>query len=172
MLPLRRGRSPSNYISLAAYVCLCAPAVMLSGCASDRAPSYVQGPTPHQLAAMQARKVEMEDDGQPVQPPPARPVRAEEDDPSQPWSPNYGGNKAAQTAPPASPAQPALRSPNPYVPTQSDAWARPTPQPAGYNRAADAPMHVPSTGSLTRLSEPDADLIMAQAINAQEMRRR
>ena len=139
---LRHGLEPSKLLSLAACACLSAAASLLSGCASDKPPSYVQGPSPQQLAAI--RKVEIEDDGQPVQAPPARAISAEEDDPSQPWSRNYGGSglpAPGRTIVPATPSQP-------YV--------------------APAPR---STGTLTRLSEVDADLVMAQAISAHEMRR-
>ena len=153
MSALRYGPVPSKFLSLAACACMSTATILLSGCASDKQASYVQGPTAQQMAA--ARKVEMEDDGQPVQSPPARAMRAEEDDPTQPWSPNYGGN--ANAAPKAGGSKPSspLRSPNPYIPTQ-----------------VDAAVSYTSTGTLTRLSAAEADLVIAQAINAHEMRRR
>jgi hypothetical protein len=130
--------------------------VLLAGCASDK-PSYVHGSGSHQMAAI-PHKVEIEDDGQPVQPPPARAMRPEEDDPSQPWSPNYGQGGA-----PAVPSAPA-RAVSPQLPKQVDAYI-PAPTPATYQPA------VTSTGSLTRLSDNEADAVIARAINAHEMRR-
>lgn len=145
-----RCRVPSRHLKWMAVAVMTAQGGLLSGCASDKA-SHVQGPTEQQLA--QIRKVEMEDDGQPVQAPPARAMRAEEDDPTQPWSPNYGGPAPLQprsSAPASSP-----RAPNPYVPVQVDAAAK-----------------VTTTGSLTRLTEDEADIVIAQAINAHEQRKR
>lgn len=150
MSVLRRRGVPLRHVSRVVVGLCVLPTVLLGSCASDKA-SHVQGPAEQQFAA-QIRKVEIEDDGQPVQSPPVRTMRAEEDDPTQPWSPNYGGPTPVQpkTSPPA--AMPRL--PNPYAPTQTDAAAK-----------------VVRTGSLTRLSEAEADLIIAQAINAHEMRR-
>ncbi len=148
MSGLRRDRVRSKIVSLAVCATVLAPTFGLAGCASEKPPSYVQGPPVH------IQKVEMEDDGQPVQAPPARRVRAEEDDPSQPWSPNYGGPAKPNAGTLVMPAP--LRAPNPYVPAQVDA----------------ATVKPVSTGTLTRLSEADAEMVMALAINAHEMRRR
>jgi len=108
----------------------------------------VHGSGSHQMAAI-PHKVEIEDDGQPVQPPPARAMRPEEDDPSQPWSPNYGQGGA-----PAVPSAPA-RAVSPQLPKQVDAYI-PAPTPATYQPA------VTSTGSLTRLSDNEADAVIAR----------
>jgi hypothetical protein len=168
MSPLRHGCSPSSIIVKSArMICVAGPIVVLAGCASDK-PNYVQGPSAQQMAAAQARKVEIEDDGQPVQSPPARAVRAEEDDPSQPWSPNYGGAGTANSKPRSQPASPAFNAQHPYIPTQVDADAQPTHVQPSLHRTSSST----STGSLTRLSEADADYLMAQAINAHEQRRR
>lgn len=165
MFVLRCGLVPKSVLPLAACLCLFAPAIGLSGCAADKPPSYVQGPSAQQLAA---RKVEMEDDGQPVQAPPARAVRPEEDDPSQPWSPRYG---AGSTSLPSSAQQPP-KSPSPYVPAQVDAAAPVLPRPAVLRSGESVGTFMPThTGTLTRLSDDDADTIMTQAINAHEMRR-
>ena len=171
MFVLRYGRAPSKVVSLVAMMCVAAPSILLVGCASDKTPSYVQGPSPQQMAA--ARKVEMEDDGQPVQAPPARAVRPEEDDPTQPWSPHYGGNGLAIPKTTAGAPAQAVRSPNPYVPTQVDALAVAAPRPI-VQRASETTtgFRTAQSGSSTRLTDADADIIMAQAINAQEMRRR
>lgn len=145
-----RCKVPARHLRWLAVAVMTVQGGLLSGCASDKA-SHVKGPTDQQLA--QIRKVEMEDDGQPVQSPPARAMRAEEDDPTQPWSPNYGGPAPTRPMPAAPAATP--RAPSPYVPVQVDAAA-----------------NVTTTGSLTRLSDEEADLVIAQAINAHEMRRR
>lgn len=64
---------------------------------------------PYRVAAQPPQKVEMEDDGQEAQlPPPAR-VRSAPDDPSEPWSRNYGSGAARSTElrPPSPPRDPA-----------------------------------------------------------------
>lgn len=67
-------------------------ALAAGGCAESRS-RYAEADhvraVPPQVA--QAEAVELEDDGLPAQvPPPLRRARPEVDDPSQPWSPNYG----------------------------------------------------------------------------------
>ncbi len=59
----------------------------LAGCASDPNARTAQSMSPQVVADA----TEMEDDGLPVQTPPPARVRAEEVDPSEPFSPNYGG---------------------------------------------------------------------------------
>ncbi len=68
---------------------------------------------PYRMAAPTPQKVEMEDDGQEAQlPPPAR-VRTAPDDPSEPWSRNYGSSAArsagGSAASPPRPQSPAGR---------------------------------------------------------------
>ena len=168
MSVLRCGFSPlSSSFKAARTLCAVVPIALLAGCAADKPPSYVNGPSAQQMAAAAARKVEIEDDGQPVQSPPARPVRAEEDDPSQPWSPNYGGSAERSNKVGRAPAVPAFNAPNPYIPTQVDAGV----PPVGLQRISTRATALTSTGALTRLSDQDADNVMAQAINAHEMRR-
>jgi hypothetical protein len=122
--------------------------VFASACASNKEPSYVSGP-PIQVqahpAAMPGPKPEIEDDGQPAQVP-GRRTRPEEDDPSQPWSPNYGRGKNTTERPVE---QPVTR---PATPRQIDAGT------SVLRRAA--------------LSEADADTIVAMAISAHEARHR
>jgi hypothetical protein len=85
-------------------------ALSLAGCASnaDRpdGSAYVRGP---QVAEQQPPpgRVELEDDGLPVQSPPVTPPRALPDDPREPFSPNYGG-----------PSKPPAKSPS-IVPQRS-----------------------------------------------------
>ena len=159
---LRHGCLPSSLVVTAARVCVFGPLVLVAGCATNK-PSYVYGSGAQQMAAAQARKVEMEDDGQPVQPPPARAMHPAEDDPSQPWSPNYGKGVV-----PSAPA----RAPNLNLPRQVEA-AVPAPIPAAMPAAWPVTFRVAttSTGSLKQLSNAEADTIMARAINTHEMRR-
>ncbi len=81
----------------------------LAGCASKSPPNYA-GVDPR-LVNERQWKVEIEDDGKPAQAPPARRMRPEEDDPSQPWSPNYGRKLPAQI--------------NPVQPPRQHAWPKP-----------------------------------------------
>ncbi|MFT3730194.1 MAG: adhesin [Hyphomicrobium sp.] len=99
-----------------------AAAVCLAGCASGNAtypttPAYVaQGPS-----------VQMESDGIPVQAAPSARIRQLPDDPSQPFSPNYGGENPASTVP----AQPTVKAAN-----DKPASTFPIPQdlPAGFRK--------------------------------------
>ena len=73
-------------LSRAARCCLIGVALLLAGCASKppmASPARVN-------TSVQTAKVEIEDDGLPAQVAP-RYRRSSPDDPSQPWSPNYGG---------------------------------------------------------------------------------
>jgi hypothetical protein len=149
-----RGIVSLDRSSKAARICVFGPLLLVAGCASDKQASYVNGP--YQQMAAQQRKIEIEDDGLPVQPPPARAINPAEDDPTQPWSPNYGKG-VVPSAPP--------RTPGPNLPKQMDA-AIPAPIPASF-RAASAT----STGALTALSEDEAASIIARAVTAHEMRR-
>jgi hypothetical protein len=87
-------------------------AVVTSGCAAHQKPSYVNGPSPHVRAQQLASvaKDELEDDGKPAQTPPLRRALPEEDDPSQPWSPNYGGPNPSSNAPANSPPRSTPKS--------------------------------------------------------------
>jgi hypothetical protein len=157
---LRHGLLPLSIPSKAARVCVFGPLLLVAGCAAEQKASYVTGPGQQmgqQMAAV-PRKVEIEDDGQPVQPPPARPVNPAEDDPTQPWSPHYGKGVVV----PSSPA-PAHA---PRLPRQQEAYI-PAPVPASYRPAAQT-----STGSVAPLSAVDADAIVARAMTAHEMRKR
>jgi hypothetical protein len=162
MVALSDGAWPSRMVLLAARLCVAGPLALIAGCASEKAPNYVQGSMAQHVASAQPRKVEMEDDGEPVQPPPARATRPDEDDPNQPWSPNYGRGGAA-------PAQQS--QPNGRLPKQVDASAADSAEPASWQRAATDGRMTGSTGTLTHLSNREADDVVAQAISAQEMRR-
>jgi hypothetical protein len=154
------GYWPLRYFSFAVRFCLFCPIVLLAACASEQGVHHVNGPTTDRLAAAQAPKVEMEDDGEPAQPPPVRRMRPEEDDPSQPWSRNYGG--APTATPPVSPSQ--------RLPIQQDAITRTRPATTAEGEVWRNDQ-TGSLGRLTQLSPSEADTIVALAINAQEMRR-
>ncbi len=64
--------------------------MVLSGCASSQTRTSYYQPVqpPSRLAG--APPVEVEADGREAQLPPPQRTRAEPDDPTQPWSPNYG----------------------------------------------------------------------------------
>ena len=97
------------------------PALVAGGCAEQshysQANWYAGGPRPQQAAAVPI-PVELEDDGRPSQLPPRVQARALPDDPTQPWSPNYGG--------PSTQPQPAPVQPSPS-PQHADAQQSDTP---------------------------------------------
>src|SRR6185312_3922368 len=79
----------------------------LGGCASDSNASYAHAPVVDAYAA-QAPSVEVEGDGLPTQPPPSLRIRQMPDDPSEPYSRNYGGfNPAAVEPAPTQSQKPA-----------------------------------------------------------------
>jgi hypothetical protein len=87
-------------------------AVLAGGCAANTGPSKVSGPVGYpgdpapRVAAADTTKVELEADGLPVQLAPKH-RRAMPDDPTQPWSPNYGSGRAE--APDAAPEPAAAK---------------------------------------------------------------
>jgi hypothetical protein len=97
----------------AARACVLGLAVLGAGCASKHAahepPARIAGPHPH--AVQGAWRIEIEEDGLPAQLAP-RHRRPEPDDPSEPWSPNYGSRAPQKpaAAPPVTLPAPAERS--------------------------------------------------------------
>ena len=96
----------------------CALAALLSvgGCASTQAPRYSsETVAPSRVVAQAASAVE--DDGLPAQTPPPAYIRQLPDDPSEPFSPNYGGGNPAAldsaASEKAAPSRPAVRVPVP-----------------------------------------------------------
>lgn len=79
---------------------------LLAGCNAHTRATAEYAPAwpgePYRVTAAPPQKVEMEDDGQEAQLPPPRSVRNAPDDPSEPWSRNYGsgGVKRAEAPPP------------------------------------------------------------------------
>lgn len=136
------GSLPSKFLmsSAARVLVLGLAGVALGGCAATRSPQYAGAPVPRPVNEQQW-KVEIEDDGKPAQAPPARRMRPEEDDPTQPWSPNYG-RKSPLPVPPA--------------PTQEQQRTWPRPVEAAHRAPID---------------DREADAIIARAVNAHEMRK-
>ena len=77
-------------------------AIAAAGCAKDDySQSYAYDASRMRAAAaheQRAPQVEVEDDGLPVQAPPVHRGRPEADDPSEPFSPNYGGQRVQRRA--------------------------------------------------------------------------
>jgi len=139
------GASAHHRVSAVAI----AIALLSGGCAATTSgPSYVSGPVsaypgdapPPPPPPTQTTRVEIEADGLPAQLAPRNP-RPIKDDPTEPWSPNYGRGKSAEAAEPA-------RS-----------------VPARIAVAQIAPAAAPSSTPVI-----DADDIIRRAIAAHEMR--
>ncbi|MBA2127113.1 adhesin [Hyphomicrobium methylovorum] len=96
------GRSPANVIRTAIAPLLVIAAGMAgSGCATNNAPHYATAPAVAGYTKQAAVDVQVEDDGLPVQAAPLSHIREMPDDPSEPFSRNYGGsNPAANVRPP------------------------------------------------------------------------
>jgi hypothetical protein len=147
----RRGALPLSVHLSAARLGVIGLTAVLSGCSASREVSYVNGPSaqirPQQVAAVPAKE-DLEDDGKPAQIPPLRRSLPEEDDPTQPWSPNYGG-------PARTPDQPSGYAPKPT----------PKPRTKIYDAANEQPAPVK-----VRMSRAEEDSVIARAISAHEMR--
>ena len=101
------GRSWRRVLPIAKVV---GAGLLVSACASSQAayeaPSNVGMAYPGQVAVAAPPKVELEDDGLAVQAPPYVRKRVEPDDPSEPFSPNYGP-APENDAPPRKPVKAA-----------------------------------------------------------------
>ena len=103
-------------------LCALSALAAVGGCASSQAPGYVAANAVPPPRAM-AQAAVVEDDGLPVQAPPPAYIRRLPDDPSEPFSPNYGGsNPAALGA--VRPASPPGKAPTPKVPEDLPAGFR------------------------------------------------
>jgi hypothetical protein len=121
--------------------------VVVSGCAANKAPSYAGAYQPALRPVTERQwKVEIEDDGKPAQLPPVRRMRPEEDDPSQPWSPNYGKGLGSM------PSGPVQSQPRPSLPKPIETAYRSGPAPKA-------------------MADADAETLIARAVNVHEMRR-
>ena len=112
-VPGASGLRPVHWMAAIALV------LLAGGCASEEAPpSRVAGP--QRPAEAQSIKIEIEDDGLPSQLAPRGPSRIP-DEPTEPWSRNYGAVRSASvdtdrvTAKPGSPAEP-IPTPTPAHP--------------------------------------------------------
>ena len=99
---LRSGSSPASALGVCARVAVLAVSVLVGACSST-APGtwstsgYATG-NPGRLAGMPPRPyVEVEDDGREAQLPPLRREHQLPDDPTEPFSPNYGAILPAWT---------------------------------------------------------------------------
>lgn len=97
---LRTGACPAVSFARAALGLAFSAALLAGGCAAtsgqygvhDGVASYGYGPSV--AGYTQSSEGEIEDDGLPVQAAPPLRIHQAPDDPSQPWSPNYGGGPA------------------------------------------------------------------------------
>ncbi len=145
MFSLRCAVSLRQTLLWAARLGVIGASVVVTGCASNNAAhnqtAHVGGPDPRQ-----GMRVEIEDDGLPAQLAPRNP-RPTPDDPSEPWSPNYGHRgpqRAAERILPATPGAPAATLP---------------------------PARLATTPAPTQVTEMDEDAIIRRAIAEHEMRR-
>jgi hypothetical protein len=88
-------------------------AVLGGGCANTGT-RYAASPTPAAYVA-QGPSVPTESDGLPAQAPPPSTIRRLPDDPTQPYSPNYGGANPASTIP----SQPTVKASNDVAPVRA-----------------------------------------------------
>jgi hypothetical protein len=139
------SRAPVPRVRHLATPAVLAVALLTAGCAANDSPPYrVAGPPPE---PQRHAKVEIEDDGLPAQLAP-RNRRPVPDDPTEPWSPNYG---SAAAGAPALAAPARLAVARAAVPVREAHVSQPIP-------AASHPM--------------DPDNIIRQAIAEHERRRR
>ena len=136
---------PACLFASAARVCVIGLTVVASGCASKEGPRYAGAALPQQVSERQW-KVEIEEDGKPAQAPPVRRMRPEEDDPSQPWSPNYGRSRSG-------PSGPVPVAPTPQQTAPRTPWPKPV-----------------ETSVRRAIADTEADALVARAVNAHEMR--
>lgn len=100
MFAFARGRSPAT-VARAAIVPLLFVAASLgeAGCASDHNAQYANAPAVAAYSQQVASQVQVEHDGLPSQTAPPAHIRQMPDDPSEPFSRNYGGPNPAAVEP-------------------------------------------------------------------------
>lgn len=94
--------------------------VGLGGCASTQAPRYSSETTAPAPRVVAQAAPAVEDDGLPAQTPPPAHIRQLPDDPSEPFSPNYGGGNPATLDAAAKAHEPAPARPFVHVPVPDD----------------------------------------------------
>jgi hypothetical protein len=112
----RFGRAPKCLAGVGVRLAALAVAALAAGCSSTQHAGYTYPGDAHAAAVAEnrhahARKPDVEDDGMEAQPEPARRQFVEPDDPSEPFSPNYGNRPG--DPPRQVPAEPPRRSPLP-----------------------------------------------------------
>ena len=95
------GRSPARVARAAIVPLLFAAAVGEAGCASNNSTYYATAPAVAAYSRQVAAGVQVEADGLPSQAAPSARIRQMPDDPSEPYSPNYGGFNPASVEHPA-----------------------------------------------------------------------
>ncbi len=104
------GSMPTKTVRAATASLLAATtALCVAGCAADNHAYYADASPTH---VARAPSVEMEEDGMPSQAAPPARIRRMPDDPSQPYSRNYGGPNPAGTVP----ASPTVKASNDEAP--------------------------------------------------------
>lgn len=124
MFALDSGIVPAKIVRAAAAPFLITTlAIFQAGCASDSNVYYAKAPVVAAYVA-KAPAAEVEADGLPTQPPPSARIRQMPDDPSEPYSRNYGGaNPATANAAPVD-AQNSVRVAKATIPADLSAGFR------------------------------------------------
>lgn len=113
MFAFEAGEKPvRNYRGLPARAALAVLLAALGGCASDQQSSNYS----RTHIAMAQATIDIEDDGLPAQSPPSKAVRHAPDDPSEPYSRNYGGINPSVTGVPAAAGPVPQQHPVPDIP--------------------------------------------------------
>lgn len=114
MCAFEAGPKPvRNYRGLSARAAMAALLAMLGGCASEQH----QSAAPYGRANITvAHTIDVEDDGLPAQSPPNKSARYAPDDPSEPYSRNYGGVNPSATGVPAAAGPAPQQHPVPDIP--------------------------------------------------------
>ncbi len=116
MCALAAGRIPAQKNrAVIARAAAAAVIAALGGCASHQNTANAQYPDGGVRVAQAV--TEIEDDGLPAQTPPPPRIRHAADDPSEPFSRNYGGGNPSASAAPASEEQAPQREPRPQIPS-------------------------------------------------------
>jgi hypothetical protein len=106
MFAFAEGRSPAKVARAAiAPLLIAAATTCQAGCAADNNAYYATTPVVAAYSRQAAADVQVEGDGLPSQPAPPARITQMPDDPSQPYSRNYGGPNPAAIEP--APAEPA-----------------------------------------------------------------
>lgn len=115
MFAFKAGSLPAHhYRAFAARAAAAALMAALGGCASDQYQTSA-GYAPAEPRVAQA-VVDVEDDGLPAQTPPQVSARQSADDPSEPFSRNYGGVNPSAMAVPGARAPVRQHAPQPDIP--------------------------------------------------------